>query len=125
MQFVHTFAPSHHTKNRNRMTTTEQTKAVATEILRQLGGRRFIAFTGAKYFFCDVNWLQFKIGRGAKNSINVVKVTLNGLDLYDVEFLRVRLGKTLSRVLVAKHENVYNDQLTEIFEQETGLYTSL
>lgn len=124
MQNVHTFVPSHHTKKRNRMTTTD-VKAVGTEILRQLGGRRFIAFTGAKDFFCDVNWLQFKIGRGAKNSINVIKVTLNGLDLYDVEFWRVRLGKTFSRVLVAKHENVYNDQLTEIFEQETGFSTSL
>lgn len=95
----------------------------AQTVLQQLGGRKFIAMTGAKNFVQDskTKMIAFKIGR-AKKSINYVRITLNGMDTYDMEFLRLRAGKI---TVVAKETGVYNDQLQSIFTQNTGLYTSL
>ena len=95
----------------------------ASTVLQQLGGNKFIAMTGAKNFVQDSKkkLIAFKIGR-AKKSINYVRITLNSMDTYDMEFLRLRGGKI---TVVAKHKGIYNDQLQQIFTKETGLYTSL
>jgi glycerol-3-phosphate cytidylyltransferase-like family protein len=95
----------------------------AETILQQLGGRRFMAMTGAKDFwhYDDKNQMGFRIGRNSK-SINMVRITHNAKDLYDVEFLRVR-GMDVK--VVNKVTDVYNDQLQEVFTENTGLYTSL
>jgi hypothetical protein len=92
----------------------------AETILEQLGGRRFIAMTGAKQF---IKWdakkmITFKIPKG-KDGIRFIMITLNGKDLYDMEF------QTLSGRTVKKVNDVYNDQLQEIFTENTGLYTHL
>lgn len=94
-------------------------KRVAIEILRQLGGKRFIAFTGAKNFVSTENSAGFNIPH-AQNKINAVKITLNEMDTYDIEFLNTRAGK---RDIISKHTGIYNDQLGELFQRETGLYT--
>lgn len=102
---------------------------VANEILNQLGGRRFAAFTGAKNFVGDASSLSFSLpgNRGfTKDGINVVKVTLTPMDVYTVEFCRVRRsGFEMKRTVIATVENVYNDNLREVFEEYTGLRTSL
>lgn len=96
----------------------------AKTILSQLGGGKFIAMTGAKMFVQSTKdrYLQFKIGSGAKKSINKVIVRLNELDLYDISFCRVTNTnyKTIAEVF-----NVYGDQLQSIFTDETGFQTSL
>lgn len=97
---------------------------VAHTILAQLGGNRFTAMTGAKNFVGSENSLSFRIpGSGfAKDGINAVRITLNGLDLYDVAFSRIRGGavKTLYT-----ETNIYADKLQEVFRLHTGLHTSL
>ena len=110
-------------------------KEIATTILRQLGGHRFIAMTGAKDFLAIDNGLMFKVGRNASKA-NRVEITLNGLDLYDIRFFRLTGGnfkvnhnkKTCEWVPVKETEvkqynDMYCDQLQEIFTEVTGLYT--
>jgi hypothetical protein len=115
------------------METKSYAKEEATEILRQLGGNRFSLMTGAKNFSCSSNEkgntkLSFKIGRNVKN-INHVEIVLNGLDLYDIDFLNLRLVSRptveLKKKVISQHKNIYCEQLKEIFEASTGLHTSL
>lgn len=93
----------------------------AEETLRQLGGRKFIAMTGANSFVKDKNSIAFKVPK-AMNGINFVKITLNEMDTYDMEFGSIRAGKRKTIKIV---EGIYNDQLQEIFIENTGLYTHL
>jgi hypothetical protein len=102
----------------------EQTQ-IAETILAQLGGRRFVAMTGARQLTAHSDALSFRIpgaGGFAKQSINYVKVTLRPSDTYDVEFSRVRGRKV---TIVASKSDIYADQLREVFTRETGLDTSL
>lgn len=97
---------------------------VHVEILNQLGGRRFLAMTGAKnlvYSQQQNNYLSFKIGRN-KSGANYIKIVLNSMDTYDMKFIKIFKDKMTT---VAEFENIYNDQLQEIFTDVTGLYTSL
>lgn len=95
--------------------------SVAKEILRQLGGNKFIAMTGAKNFGGTENSITFKIGRNS-SSANWVKIVLNGRDLYDVSFIQVR-GTTLKTLKT--YDDIYFDQLQQIFTSFTGMYTHL
>ena len=95
----------------------------AQEVINQLGGNKFVAMTGAKAFVQDKSKKQlgFKIGKNSKG-INYVRITLNGNDTYDVEFIKIR-GMDVR--VVAKHNDVYNDELQKIFTKETGMHTRL
>lgn len=99
--------------------------AVALTILCQLGGNQFVAMTGARNMLVFPTGLKFSIpSHMANNKINTVQVTLNGDDLYDVDFLKVNMQKQINTV-VSAHRGIYCDQLRELFERETGLRTSL
>ena len=92
-------------------------KRQAGETLKQLGGNKFIAMTGAKNFTIGKEGLAFKIGRNAK-AVNYVVIQLNGKDLYDMKFQKgTRVLKTAN--------DVYGDQLQKMFTKHTGMYTSL
>lgn len=95
----------------------------ANEVLKQLGGNKFIAMTGAKNFMTDdaKKTIYFKIPR-AKSGITHVRITLKGSDTYTMEFISLR-GANLK--IVKKVDGVYNDQLQSVFTQYTGLKTSL
>lgn len=101
-------------------------KAVATEILRQLGGYRFTVMTGARDIVAHDEGrggVWFKLPRGlAKDGINMVKITLTAMDDYIVETLKVRGLKVTP---VGYRENVYSDTLRAVFTTLTGLDTSL
>lgn len=100
--------------------------SVAKTILGQLGGNRFVAMTGAKNLAETgdaLGGLAFRLpARLAKNGINAVKITLDYSDTYIVKFLKI--GKT-NLTVVAQHDQIYCDQLVDLFERETGLYTYL
>jgi len=113
----------HFTQTKKNTMSAQTDKTVATEILRQLGGGRFIAMTGSKYFACDNTSLSFKVGARCAKGITHVKITLNSLDLYDVEFLRVWSNSPVKTI--ATHCGLYNDMLQSTFTKETGLYTHL
>lgn len=99
---------------------------IAETIYEQLSrGRRVLALmTGAKDFVAIDNGTVFSLpARSAKNGINRVRITLLPSDTYKVEFLKYR-PRQLDVVPVTVHEDIYCDQLKDIFEKETGLYLS-
>jgi hypothetical protein len=95
---------------------------VAEEILRTLGGNKFRVMTGAKHLAGDENSLSMRIGRNSSNS-NYLKITLNSMDLYDMEF--AKLTKMGEKKSVTEYSDVYNDMLTDVFTSHTGMYTKL
>ena len=98
-------------------------KTVAIEILKQLGGNKFIAMTGARNFTCDNNGMGFMLpGTMTKNHINWVSIKLNCMDTYDIEFKNLRAGKIK---VIDEISGIYNDILVSVFEDRTGLRTSL
>jgi hypothetical protein len=100
---------------------------VANTILAQLGGRKFVAMTGASSFVGGNDTLTFRLPRSDYNKkrIKGVRITLTPDDLYTMIFFKQKGRPTFEVVEVAKHEGIYADQLAEIFTSETGLYTHL
>lgn len=105
------------------MTTNKQ---IAQTILQQYGGNALRIFTGAKNFVAlpeddnHLGGLQFKIPR--TNGITHVETKLNGLDTYDVKFIRVHGTK---RTVVKEYNGLYFDGLIPTFEDETKLYVRM
>ena len=96
--------------------------SVAKTILSQLGGNKFAVMTGAKNFVDCGDALSMRIGRN-KTSSNYLIITLNMMYLYDVRFSRVSpKGGERS---ITEYNNIFNDQLVEVFEKHTGMYTKL
>ena len=95
---------------------------VAETILKQLGGNQFRMMTGAKNLGATEDSLSMRLGRNSSNS-NYLKITLNSMDLYDMEFCKLtKMGEKKS---VTEYNNVYNDMMTDQFTAHTGMYTSL
>lgn len=95
-------------------------KQIANMIYAQLGGNKFAAMTGAHSFaFGNDGSLSFKYPAKGR-ALHGVLITLNGNDLYDVKFIVVNKDYN-----VKEYENVYEDQLAELFTRHTGLLTSL
>ena len=94
----------------------------AKTLLRQLGGNKFIMMTGAKQMSIGKDGLTMKIGRNSKSITHVAIDLDRGKDLYTMKFIRVRKG--IPKV-VKQYDGVYADNLNNIFEKETGLYTRL
>lgn len=105
---------------------------VAHTILAQLGGRRFLAMTGASNLVCSTDdnnqpGLAMKLPRNA-GKVNCLKITLNGLDTYDMEFFRFSLSNKTGeskKTNVQRFENVYDDGLQSVFTTVTKMYTYL
>lgn len=98
---------------------------VAETILNQLGGNKFIVMTGSKNFLNIGNGLRMKLSRN-KSKAQYLKIELTGSDLYNMTFFSAKTTDS-DIVLTTKEkiEGVYFDQMNRIFEQVTGLYTSL
>jgi len=102
----------------------------AQTIFEQLGGHQFRVMTGANTFvgINDVagqeTGLMFRIpGRGfARDGINKIKIALNGMDLYDVTYWRIR-GTSIKQI--SESLGLYADMLRADFEEKTGLRVSL
>lgn len=107
----------------------DDAREVAQEILRQLGGGRFMAMVGGKNAFHG-NFggkpgLQVDIGKGAEGGINRVIVKLDrGSDTYDMEFWRIS-KRGMDTRKVSEVSGVYADDLQRIFTSRTKFYTSL
>lgn len=96
----------------------------ANLLINQLGGNRFVAMSGAKNFVLDkaAGFVAFKVGRNAAK-VTHVRITLNALDLYDMEFLNIRGMNPIKTI--AEASNVYCDRLQAEFTAATGLETRL
>lgn len=108
--------------------------SVCETIFRQLGGNRFAYITGTKNFISDGNTLRMTIIRN-KSKANRLYITYDPCkDLYIMEFWKVTPFKYYSKtgkivpekwVSVKRIEDLFFDQLTEIFEDVTGIYTKI
>ena len=96
---------------------------VSNTILAQMGGRRFLAMTGAKDLLGSVNSLTMRLPSTlTKNRISHVRITLTPEDEYTVEALSIRGLKVKP---IDQIEGVYGDTLCSVFTVLTGLHTSL
>jgi hypothetical protein len=93
---------------------------IAQTIANQLG-HKTLFMIGAKNIMAGKDYLQMKLGRKSGNW-NSLKIALNGLDLYDMTFYKIRKLTVTAKKTV---DNIYCDQLCDIIETETGLRTSL
>lgn len=111
------------------------------DILQQIGGDKFLVMTGSKvkYYGYDKNgyaYLRFELTKN-KSKAQLLKIQLNDKDLYNMSFDRIK--KTLNKEYAALGikvydedienvkflEDIYCDQLQEIFTKVTGMYTKL
>lgn len=97
--------------------------SIAYTIYQQLGGRQFAFMVGVKNLVDGGNSLKILL---KNRSINVVTITLNVWDLYDVEYKRIstRCGNWIEKT-VASSEGLYCDMLRADFEEKTGLATTM
>lgn len=96
---------------------------IAMEILNQMGGMGKIKMmVNGKDFLYGENWIQFKFSGSKK--MNIVKIKLNSMDLYEVKFYKYYPRK-MELVELKNYDGIYCDQLKELFENTTGLYLSL
>jgi hypothetical protein len=98
---------------------------IAATILEQLGGHKFTFATGVKNLMAIENGIVMNLPR-CSSKANRLKITLNSMDTYDVEFYRQTISRKTYDVtikMVNKIEGAYDDMLAPLFEQETGMYT--
>lgn len=93
---------------------------IAQTIAQQLGPKALFMI-GAKNLIAGKDYLQMRLGRNA-SGWNALKIALNGLDLYDMTFYKIRKLTVTKKKTV---DNIYSDQLHDIIETETGLRTNL
>ena len=106
----------------------EQAKQVAADILRQLGGNKFVVMTGVTNLVYGEKpaigaYLQMKLRRNKKGYTHLVVQYHYSMDVYSMEFLKV--DKYGERKVVELISNVYDDDLAPTFEEQTGYYTHL
>ncbi len=89
-------------------------------IIRDQIGHKALYMLGSKNLMDCGDALSFRI-RGSK-AVNYIKISLNGKDLYDMEFGKI-WGHNYK--VVATHNDVYADMMHDLIESETGLYTKL
>jgi hypothetical protein len=109
------------TMKEGKLTEKKMDRRKAAEILKQIGGNRFIAMTGAKGFAFSDKYMSFKIGRNSKG-INFVRIGHNAKDLYDMQFGFV---STKGIKVKKKVKDVYADMLGQIFKKHTGMNVRL
>lgn len=103
----------------------EDTKDISSTIFSQLGGQgKLKAMLGAKDFAYDSKNgdVMFKFTAKADKGINYIKVHLNGNDLYDIEFKKVR---NLNADVITKEEDIYAEDLKKTIENVLKLRLSL
>jgi len=100
--------------------TLDESMQVAKTISKQLGNKA-LTMMGAKNLVAGKNDLSFRIGRNSKG-VNYVKITLNSMDTYDVEFGNIRgMNYKIKKAV----DGVYVDNLHDVIEKNTGMYLSL
>lgn len=94
---------------------------IAKTILAQLGGNGFVMMTGSYNLIAGDSYLSMKLRRN-KAGASCMRITLTPADTYTVEFFRIRKYELIP---LSKHEDIYCDQLQDLFEEVTGLYVTL
>lgn len=96
---------------------------IAQTILDQLGGRRFLAMTGARSLTAGENNLGFRLpARLTKNGGSGMRIELNAHDLYDLKLFKI---VNLDVRTIEERSMVGAENLQSVFTEMTGLDTSL
>ena len=111
------------------------------DILEQIGGNKFLAMTGSKvkyYGYDNMGYAYLRLELSKNQSkAQFLKIQLNEKDLYNMEFSKIKktLNKEYSAIGIKIYdeslenikiiEDVYCDQLQEVFTDITGMYTRL
>jgi hypothetical protein len=105
---------------------TSRETSVASTILEQLGGSRFVAMTGARNIMSDGDALCFKLPQGfARNGINYVRIQLDPSDTYTVRFTKIGRAPSYRIEEVGSFSHIYTENLCELFREQTGLETRM
>lgn len=109
----------------------DQAKEIATTILNQLGGRRFLAMTGAKNLLvldCKRPFgLRMKLPRN-KSGANFLTIVLEDDDTYTLNWKYFHLNmKTFEETKkeIGTETMVHAEDLEKFFTATTGIYTRL
>lgn len=100
---------------------------MAETIIAQMGGHRMLAMVGgfASYSMEEgLVTLSIRFMAKARRRINHVEVHLNCADMYDVEFWHIN-ARSAKWNKIERIEDVFADQLRGLFQEITGLATSL
>ena len=97
--------------------------SVSRTILAQLGGNQFLRCTGANRLAQSDASLSFRLPMRTKNKANMIIITLMPSDTYRVQFWSVRGTRAVR--LQQEFDDVYADQLQDVIERATGVYTTL
>jgi hypothetical protein len=107
------------------MTTTTSFETQAQTILSQLGGsNRLSLMIGAHNFVRsdDERYVAFKFKQKSPAKINYIKITLNSMDTYDIEFGWIR---GMNYTVKSNETGIYCDMLTKIVSDTIQLHLSL
>jgi hypothetical protein len=97
-------------------------------ILEQLGGRRFLAMTGARDLYFDDTGLRFALpNQFALQGINRVQIALTPMDTYTLRAhcVKSKRGGMPTVTLIDEIDGIYWEELAAVFERLTGLRTRL
>lgn len=108
---------------------------IASTILQQLGGGRFVVMTGSKDMIAIDNGLRMSLAKNGSKA-NRLEITLTPWDTYKMRFYRYTSARYSTRggqfkiypekiTEVKEYNDIYFDQLQELFTETTGLYTHL
>lgn len=102
---------------------------VANTIREQLGHQALLML-GAKNLSStgkgpnELGGLSFRIGNNAKG-VTHIKISLHVSDTYKVEFIKQHRAPSYEVERLHVSEDIYVDQLHDLIERHTGMYTSL
>lgn len=97
---------------------------IAQTILAQLGGKRFLAMTGAKNLLAGEDYLAMSLpGSLTKGRVNKIRIRLAADDTYTLDTFK--LDRHVSLAPVRTMSGVYVENLRAIFTEMTGLAVSL
>lgn len=95
---------------------------IAKTILEQLGGNGFRLMCGVTNATAGKNHLQLRF-KGCRKA-NTLKITLNAMDTYDMEFYQFR-PKSMTCPKMIEFLGLYAEDLAKTFTDFTGLETRL
>lgn len=110
------------------------TSTIATTILDQLGGNRFLVMTGCKNLVDLGNGIRMTIPKNAGKANRLDIILDKASDSYTMRFYNYKPMKVNNKtfavtdektVEISTRDDVYCDQLQAIFTSETGMYTHL
>lgn len=95
-------------------------RETAMTLFQSLGGTRsLVMLLGAKNLMIQKDRISFRIPSTlAKGGVNYIAMGLNGSDLFEFEFGKIR-GDNYK--VVSEHSDVYLEDVIELFWQELGL----